>query len=392
MNERKQKLELKYFDIKLVVLIIGISIVGILAVGSAKESLQMRQIYGVIFGFFAMLMISAFDYGMILKLYWLIYAGNIGLLLMVQLFGQSTNNAQRWIEIAGIRFQPSETAKILLILFFAQFIMKRRERMNSFQNLLIMMLLFAPVLLLIYKQPDLSTSIMIMLIFCTVLYVGGLSHKIILTTLAIVIPVAVILLFLILQPGQTLVKDYQQERILAWLQPEKYALSTAYQQQNSITAIGSGQLWGKGLNNNEVGSVKNGNYISEPQTDFIFAIIGEEMGFVGTSITIILEMFIAAECFFIGTKARDDAGRIICFGMGALVGFQSFINIGVTTGLLPNTGLPLPFVSYGLTSLISLYAGMGFVLSVGLRRPRPRASGTISFTELIQEDMNIEGF
>ncbi len=386
----KQKLSVKYFDFRLVVLLLSISTIGIMAIGSAKESVQMRQIQGLLMGVFLMLVISFFDYGVILKLYWLIYIGNLGLLLLVKFFGDSSNNAQRWIEIAGIRFQPSESAKIFLILFFAQFIMKRRENLNTVKTILEMVLLFLPVFYLIYKQPDLSTSIMVVLIFCMVLYVGGLSHKVIFATLAVVIPAAVIVFFLVLQPDQKLINEYQQKRILAWLQPDKYSLTTAYQQQNSITAIGSGKLWGKGLNNNEVGSVKNGNYISEPQTDFIFAIIGEEMGFVGTSITIILLMLISGECYFVGMKARDIAGKIICFGMGSIICFQSFINVGVTTGLLPNTGLPLPFVSYGLTSLVSLYIGMGFVLSVGLRRPQPRASGTISFTELIQEDLHVD--
>ena len=386
----KQKLSVKYYNFRLVVYLLAISTVGILAIGSAKESVQSRQIMGLALGLFLMVVISLFDYGVILKLYWLIYLGNLGLLLLVKFFGDSSNNAQRWIELAGIRFQPSESAKIFLILFFAQFIMKRKENLNTIKTILEMVLLFLPVFYLIYKQPDLSTSIMVVLIFCMVLYVGGLSHKVILGTLAIVVPAAVIVFFLILQPDQQLINEYQQRRILAWLQPDKYSLTTAYQQQNSITAIGSGKLWGKGLNNNEVGSVKNGNYISEPQTDFIFAIIGEEMGFVGTSTTIILLMLIAGECYLVGTKARDVSGRIICFGMGSIICFQSFINIGVTTGLLPNTGLPLPFVSYGLTSLVSLYIGMGFVLSVGLRRPQPRPSGTISFAELIQEDMHVD--
>ena len=386
----KQKLSVKYYNFRLVVYLLAISTVGILAIGSAKESVQSRQIMGLALGLFLMVVISLFDYGVILKLYWLIYLGNLGLLLLVKFFGDSSNNAQRWIELAGIRFQPSESAKIFLILFFAQFIMKRKENLNTFKTIAEMVLLFFPVFLLIYKQPDLSTSIMVILIFCMVLYVGGLSHKVIFAALAVVVPAAVIVFFLILQPDQQLINEYQQKRILAWLQPDKYSLTTAYQQQNSITAIGSGKLWGKGLNNNEVGSVKNGNYISEPQTDFIFAIIGEEMGFAGTATTIIILMMISGECYLVGMKARDIAGKIICFGMGSIICFQSFINIGVTTGLLPNTGLPLPFVSYGLTSLVSLYIGMGFVLSVGLRRPQPRPSGTISFTELIQEDMHVD--
>ena len=155
---------------------------------------------------------------------------------------------------------------------------------------------------------------------------------------------------LILQPDQTLSENYQRTRILAFLDPETYVMEEAYQQNNSVTAIGSGQLDGKGYKNNEVSSVKNGNYILEPQTDFIFAVIGEEFGFKGTCLVIDLIILIGLECLSIARRASDAAGMIIAAGMGSLVVFQSFINIGVTTFLLPNTGLPLPVVSYGLTS------------------------------------------
>ena len=154
---------------------------------------------------------------------------------------------------------------------------------------------------------------------------------------------------------------------MAWLEPQKYASDEAYQQNNAIMAIGSGQLTGKGLNNNTTTSVKNGNFIFEPQTDFIFAIVGEELGFVGCCIVIGLLLLIVVQCILIGLRAQDLAGRIICCGVAAQIGFQSFINIGVATGILPNTGIPLPFVSYGLTSLISLYMGIGIVLNIGLQ-------------------------
>lgn len=369
-----KKYNLKNYDLWLVLLLFTITIIGIFAIGSAKESVQSRQIFGFVAGALIMFGLSFLDYNFIIKFQWPIYIVNMLLLILVQIVGESSNNAQRWVEIAGIRFQPSETAKILLILFYAQFIIKHEENLNSLGSLGSAIFFLLPPWILIYKQPDLSTSIIIIIIFCVVLYVGGLSYKIIIGTLAIIIPIAVIFLYIVIQPDQTIIEEYQQNRILAWLQPDKYALTTAYQTQNSITAIGSGQLWGKGLNNNEVGSVKNGNYISEPQTDFIFAIIGEEMGFVGSSTVIILLSLIAFECFRIARKAKDLSGRIICSGVGAIICFQSFINISVTTGILPNTGLPLPFVSYGLTSLISLYIGMGLVLNVALQRNRPRGT------------------
>ena len=132
-------------------------------------------------------------------------------------------------------------------------------------------------------------------------------------------------------------------------------------------AIGSGQLWGKGLNNSEATSMKNADFIIEPQTDFIFAVAGEELGFVGCAAIIILLLLIVVECIYIGSRAKDLAGRLICCGMAALIGFQSFVNICVNTGLMPNTGIPLPFVSYGLSSVVSLYIGIGIVLNVGLQ-------------------------
>ena len=358
------------YDFKLVLLLIAITTIGILAIGSAKESVQNKQLLGAIMGFFLMIVLSLFDYGFFLKFYWAIYCVNIALLGMVQLFGESSNNAQRWVSIAGIRFQPSETAKILLILFFAQYIMLHKEKFNSLRNLTSMVVLLMPPLLLIYNQPDLSTSIMICIIFCCMVFVGGLDKRIIFGILAIAIPLVIIFLAIVLQPDQNLIKDYQQTRILAWLHPDDYANKEGYQQDNSKTAIGSGQLFGKGLNNNEISSVKNGNFISEPQTDFIFAIVGEELGFVGSSAVIILLMFIALDCLLIARKAKDTAGEVICVGMSALIGFQSFINIAVATGIMPNTGIPLPFVSYGLTSLLSLYVGMGFVLNVALQGVR----------------------
>lgn len=362
-----RKYRIRDYNFKLILMVAALNIIGILAIGSARESVQDKQIMGMILGVFIMLIISLLDYSFLLKLYWVFYILNLSLLVMVMLFGERINGAQRWVEIAGIQFQPSETAKILLILFYAQFIMKYREKINTFRILLLVVLLLAPPLFLIMDQPDLSTSIMICLIFCVILFVGGISFKIIFGALAVVIPSVIIFLSIVLQPDQTLIKEYQQTRILAWLNPSQYANTEGYQQSNSMIAIGSGQLFGKGLNNNVISSVKNGNFISEPQTDFIFAVIGEELGFVGAVAVIILAFLITLECIMVARRAKDLAGMIVCTGVASIIGFQTFLNISVATGLIPNTGLPLPFVSYGLTSLMSLYIALGFVLNIGLQ-------------------------
>ena len=368
---------LRDFDFKLILMLIGLSVIGCLAIGSAEPSLQNKQIAGLAAGVFLMVVVAFFDYTWILKFYWLMYFVNLILLLLVIAIGDEGGGAQRWLQIGSFRFQPSESAKILLILFLAQFIMVNRKRLNTFKIISLSVILILVPWSMIAAQPDLSTSIVVLAIFCVAMFAGGISYKLIFSILAVAVPAVVIVVYLAISPepnfvNKTLMKGYQSTRIMAFFYPEEYADAEAYQQLNSVMAIGSGQLDGKGYKNNEITSVKNGNFISEPQTDFIFAVIGEEFGFKGSVTVIVLLFAIALECASIARKAKDTAGTIIAAGMGGLVAFQGFFNIGVTTFLLPNTGLPLPFVSYGLTSLWSLYIGMGFVLNVRLQAKRER--------------------
>ncbi len=354
------------YDFKLVILVLILNILGILAVGSANPIYQNKMMLGSLLGFFLMLVISLFDYQLISRFYWVWYLMDLALLGAVLIAGSASNNATRWFEIAGIRFQPSETAKIILIIFFAQFIMKYRDKINNLGYIISYLFLASVPMFLIFEQPDLSTTIMVFVIVIAILVVGGLSWKVIVSAALVAIPGAIVFLSIILKEDQNLINAYQRKRILSFFYPEKF-VDDAYQQTNSVIAIGSGQLMGKGLNNNVISSLKNGNYIIEPQTDFIFAVIGEEMGFVGCIAIIILIALIVLECLLIARYTNDLCGRLIAVGMATLIGFQAFFNIGVATFLLPNTGLPLPFVSYGLTSLVSLYIGIGFVLNVRLK-------------------------
>lgn len=357
---------LKNYKFILVFYVAAVTMIGILLVGSAKPSLQNKQLIGFIGGLIIMIIVSLIDYSFILKFAWLIYLFMLVLLGAVLVGGVNRGGAQRWFVIAGIQLQPSELAKIMIILFFAYFFMKHEEKINTPKIIFSSFVLIGIPLLLILKQPDLSTSIVTALIFVALLFVAGLSYKIVAGVLVVSVPSAVIFFSLLIQDKIPFVRSYQLTRVMAWLYPEDYP-DEAYQQQNSIMAIGSGKLWGKGLNNVDPTSVKNGNFILEPQTDFIFAVAGEELGFIGTATLIILLLLITIECILIARKAKDTAGKLICCGMAALIGFQSMVNISVASGLLPNTGIPLPFVSYGLTSLMSLYIGVGLVLNVGLQ-------------------------
>ncbi|MCI9440894.1 MAG: FtsW/RodA/SpoVE family cell cycle protein [Ruminococcus sp.] len=363
----RQRYHLKDYKFSLVALVLAISIIGVFIVGSAQASLQGKQAQGVVLGVIAMVIISLIDYEWVLSFHWVMYAVNFVLLAAVLLIGVNTNGATRWLNLGFIQFQPSDLTKIITILFYAKLLMKWEQSINNKRFIMAAVVLMLPSLVLIYKQPNLSTTICLAMLFCVLMYIGGLSYKFIGTMCAIFIPLAVILFIIVIQPNQPLIHQYQQNRILAWLEPEKYESEEAYQQLNSIMAIGSGQLTGKGYNSTATTSVKNGNFISEPQTDFIFAIIGEELGFVGCCVIIILLLLIVIDCILIGMKAKDTGGRIICTGVAALIGIQSFINISVATMLFPNTGISLPFISYGLTSVVCFYMGIGFVLNVGLQ-------------------------
>ncbi len=357
---------IRNYRFQLVLFILILTSIGILVIGSAEPSVQKKQMIGMAIGLVVMLITSLIDYSFILKLRWLIYAAVLALLVLV-LFTEEHKGAHRWIDLKYFTLQPSELAKLALIFFFAAYFMKREERINTLRTILGAFVIASVPLVLILKEPDTSTTILTGIIFITLLFIAGLSYKIVLTVIGISVPVGVIAVSYILKLAQT-GEDYRFGRIMSWLYPTDPKWSDiAAQQQNSIMAIGSGQLWGKGLNNSVATSMKNANYIIEPQTDFIFAVAGEELGFVGTLSIIVLLFLIVIECILIARRAKDLAGRLICCGMAALVGFQSFINICVATGLAPNTGIPLPFVSSGLSSLVTLYAGMGVVLNVGLQ-------------------------
>ena len=368
-----KRYELRDFRFRLLLYVYTLTVLGILLIGSADKSYQNKQVVGMALGSFVMLVIACLDYTWILKFYWLIYIGNLVLLLLVKIpftsisiLGKNVKGATRWMEFQGFRFQPSELAKLLLILFLAKFFEKFQEQLNTWKILGLTAVLVGIPLLFIKEQPDLSTTISVAIICLIVLYVAGLSYKIIGAVLALAVPSVIIFLGIIIQPDQKLLDEYQMRRIMAWLNPTQYA-DDAYQQQNSIMAFASGQLTGKGLNNNLVSSVKNGSFIAEPQTDFIFAIAGEELGFVGCAIIVLLLALIVIECIWIGRRSREFSGTLICCGVAGYIGFQTFVNISVVTGLLPNTGIPLPFVSYGLTSLVTLFMSVGFVLNVGLQ-------------------------
>ena len=370
-----KRYKLKNYNFLLVILLITISTIGVLLIGSAAREYQSRQLIGVITGLILMVVISLIDYSWILNFSWILYGLNLVLLVILKTgFGEENLGATRWLNIGGFQFQPTEIAKIILIIFFAMFLMKHEDDLNTAKTIFKAIGLLLLPLVLVLTQPDLKNTITISVVFCAMMYLAGLSYKVIGGVLAVVVPMLLIVFFIITQTDFQLPEPlddaigYQLDRIRTWNDPEAEENSSgAIQQNNSITAIGSGQLTGKGLNNNSVSSANKGNFVAEIHNDFIFAVAGEELGFIGCCAILLIRSLIVVQCIRIGGRAKDMAGMLIACGVGTLVAFQSFLNISVATGLLPNTGTTLPFVSYGLTSLWTFFMGMGLVLNVGLQ-------------------------
>ena len=362
---------LRDYNFRLVIFLIGLTFTGVLLVGSAEPALRNKQFFGMMLGAAIMLIVSLMDFSWILNFYWILYGCNIILLLSVWIFGTESNGASRWLRIGGFQFQPTELSKILIVMFFARFFMEHEENLNTLRTLVQTAILAAIPLMLIFSQPDLKNTITVVILICIMLYLAGLSYKIIGGAILIIVPLVVVFLFIVVQPNQKLIKDYQRDRIMTFLHSEEEEYSDdVIHQNNSVMAIGSGQLTGKGLNNNEVASANKGNFVSESQTDFIFSVAGEELGFIGSAAILIVLFLIICECIRTGWKAKDLSGKLICCGGASIIAVQGFINICVATGIAPNTGTPLPFVSYGLSSMVSLYTGMGLVLNVGLQKNR----------------------
>ena len=357
--------KLRFYNFKLVILLLTITLFGVQLVASASPELRNKQLLGDVMGLVVLLVLSLMDYSWILNFQWIMYGFNLLMLIGVRLFGSEAGGASRWLDIGGFRFQPTELSKIIIILFFAKFFMDHEEDINTFRVLAESALLLAVPLALIYAQPDMKNTITVTIIFCILIYVAGLIGGAIL----IAVPLVIIFLSIVVQPDQTLIKDYQRQRIMSFLYPENEEYQDDIEQQNnSKTAIASGELVGKKLSGDDsASSVNAGNFVAENQTDFIFAVAGEEYGFIGCTTLVILLLLISVECIRMSLRAKDLAGKIVCCGVGSVVAIQSFLNICVATGLAPNTGTPLPFVSYGLTSLVSLFIGMGLVMNVGLQ-------------------------
>lgn len=369
-----KKQSLPSLDILLILLVFALVVFGIIIIGSATKiniyktsSEYTSQILWFISGIFLMAAAAVVDYRTICKFYYVIYGVNLILLILVLIMG-SGDGVSRWL--FGI--QPSEFAKVFMILCISKYIDVNKENINNFKVLAILFAATVIPVILIKKQPSLSASLVILAILCTLLFVGKISFKYIFILILILLPIAIILIIDLASEKHFILSkildDYQIQRILSSLNLDLTGTDAEnYQTRNSAWAIGSGQLHGKGLYN---GTVNQLSYLPESHNDFIFSVVGEEFGFIGCISVLGVMFLIISRCLIIAGKAVDNLGTLIASGVAGMLAFQSFVNVGVATGLLPNTGMPFPFLSYGGSSMWINMISIGLVLNVGLRKPK----------------------
>lgn len=327
----KQKYQFKNYNWILISAVLILSGMGVMFINSADSSYTSKQLVGLIFCAGIMLLLSVVNFNFVCGFSRILYLINIVLLVLVKLVGVKVNGAQRWINLGFTRLQPSELTKIIMIIFVAVYIQEHEEDFMEWKVLFKLALLCALPLFLVVIEPNLSTTLDITFILMSVIFVGGLSGTLIKKCLKIIIPIIIPLGFLFIwyiqTPNQVLLHDYQVTRIMTFLEPSKYSSTTAYQQDNSVMAIGSGKLYGKGLNNNTIAdvTVSDTGFVSEQQTDFIFSVVGEETGFIGSVIVIALLAIIMIECFKTAYVAKNMSGRLIAVGMAALIGFSHLL-------------------------------------------------------------------
>ena len=304
------------------------------------------------------------DYEYFSQFYIPIYILNILLLLAVLFLGTNSNGATRWIAIGPLTIQPSEFAKVIMIFCLAKVITMRQKSVNDLSTILYLCGFTAIPLVLIQKQPALSASLVLVAIFCIELFIAGLDWRIIRNVLVVIVPIVALILFDVSRENplftDKIFAQHQFNRILSFVDPSRDA-SLYYQTEKSISAIGSGQLTGKGLFH---GTLNQLSYLPEPHNDFIFSVIGEEFGFFGCIFVLAVLLFIVFRCILIAISARDTFSQLLAAGIAGMFAFQTFVNAGVATGILPNTGMSLPFVSYGGSSMWTNMIAIGLMLNI----------------------------
>ena len=367
---------LKLIDKSFIFILLLIIVFGLVILASATNSLNSdphfyikKQLLNVAIGIILATMVVFFDYVQFRRYSNSIYIVSLLLLLAILIFGEEAKGSARAISIAGLpSLQPAEFAKVFIIIAFADFLVKRQDELKSLKQLLPCFIYMSVPILLILLQPDLGTGMVFIAIMIVMLYVAGADARLLTRLIAAGVLIIGILLFLHIQFGMWLpLEEYQIKRLTVFVNPYEDGQGgrgLGWNTIQSLVAIGSGGLGGKGL---FAGTQVQLNFLPEHHTDFIYAVIGEELGFIGAALLIVLFGLLLFRTVYISYNAKDLYGVLVVMGILAMWLFHIFENIGMSIGLMPITGIPLPFISYGGSSMMANLMAAGLVLSINIR-------------------------
>lgn len=359
---------LKKIDWPFAVLIFCLNIIGLFNLFSAThgplsqevESLFISQIMWLLIGWSLFFIVTFIDYQVVSRIAYLIYFINLGAILYVTFFGKVAYGAQRWIDLGFFRYQPSETMKLAMIIILSKVFAQRSVEHDGMgmKDLILPLILFVTPFVLVVEQPDLGTALMIAAISGSIIFFMQVRRWILVSLVAL-------LAFALPVAWNYVLRDYQKARITNFINPGNDPRGSGYNSIQSKIAVGSGKWVGKGFRQ---GTQSQLEFLPERHTDFIFSVLSEEFGFVGSMLTLILFLVLFGVGLRIAATARDKFGALLCVGVLAYMFWHMFVNIGMVIGLLPIVGVPLPLLSYGGSSMLTTMLGMGIISSVAYRR------------------------
>lgn len=365
---RPQSATWQAFDLQLIFYALALAVIGLLMAWTnsagtalAPGSTFTRGLMWFAIAIVAFTVMAALDYRWLRTFSWVLYAVNIGLLLLTLAIGTGVAGAQRWVSIFGLQFQFSEISKILMVAVLAAFLAARKDSLTRLSTLLGAGLLVLPPFVLVMIQPDLGTALVFgAILFGAVFLAGGSLRWLTVTVGACLAAIPVLL---------SVLKDYQLRRLLSFMDPTTDPLGAGYQTLQSQIAVGSGGLFGKGLTN---GSQAGSDFLPVQSTDFAFAVLLEELGFVGGIVVFILFIALLWRILLVGWRSEHVFGVAFAAGIASMLLFQLLVNVGMVIGIMPVTGIPLPFITHGGASLTSVAIGLGILQSLNMRRTTQR--------------------
>lgn len=366
---------LRNLDYGLIIVTLALSGIGMAVIASAAmgydpahaSTFVYKQVAGLAIGLVLMAVVLLFDYGEFSRMYRTLYFTNLALLGLVLLVGFEQYGAKSWLRFGPVQMQPVELTKVFLVLTLSH-LLSQQEQMTSLWDMVPPFIHVLPSVLLIMKQPDLGSMLVVLAMLVGAMYIAGApGWRFLLFGGATIGGVAAWVWAHLQWKIWLPLSGYQLGRLLVWIDPEPYAQDWGYNVIQSRIAIGSGGLWGKGLfqgTQNQLG------FLPEQHTDFIFSVLGEEWGFVGGALVLVLFLFVLWRVLAAALQAKDRYGMLICGSVFSMLLFHLVENVGMTMGVMPVTGIPLPFISYGPTAMVANFVAIGLVLNVQLRRQK----------------------